>query len=276
MSFLFWNKSKCFLLNKTGSQLAKMECTMNNTLSSTALKPQAKQLLFGNYANLISALLTIYISDSIIIYLIRDNTSGNSVYLRIITYTANILLIFFTGLFSSGQAKMYLDFCSKRPFNSLTVFSGFKIHPDKAIRLQINICIKGFISFIPLIISYYIYFKTKSAILIPIIIAILILGIVLFTYFILRFSLSFYLMHDFPDYSPKKIVALSNRLMKGYKWKLFILNISFIPLILLGVLSFGFGLLWVLPYYYTTKTNFYLELMRIQTNHSKKTAKTSI
>jgi uncharacterized membrane protein len=48
--------------------------------------------------------------------------------------------------------------------------------------------------------------------------------------------------------------------MKGHKAKLFWLNLSFIGWIILAILTFGIGLLLLLPYFNTTLAYFYEDL----------------
>ena len=49
-------------------------------------------------------------------------------------------------------------------------------------------------------------------------------------------------------------------MMKGYKWKLFCLDLSFIGWYFVGALCFGVGALFVYPYHYMARTNFYLDI----------------
>lgn len=52
-------------------------------------------------------------------------------------------------------------------------------------------------------------------------------------------------------------INASKELMKGHKMDLFIFDLSFSGWFLLGVLTAGIGLLWIVPYYQTAKANFY-------------------
>ena len=49
----------------------------------------------------------------------------------------------------------------------------------------------------------------------------------------------------------------SHRIMRGNRFRLFCLHFSFIGWILLSVLTFGIGLLWVNPYINAACTDFY-------------------
>lgn len=53
--------------------------------------------------------------------------------------------------------------------------------------------------------------------------------------------------------------------MVHHKGRLFYLNVSFIPLFLLGILSFGLAFLWILPYMTATETEFFLDLIKNNT-----------
>jgi uncharacterized membrane protein len=52
----------------------------------------------------------------------------------------------------------------------------------------------------------------------------------------------------------------SGEMMQGYKWDLFIFYLSFIGHILLGIITFGIYLLYVLPYIQLSRFNYYLHL----------------
>ena len=77
-----------------------------------------------------------------------------------------------------------------------------------------------------------------------------------------RYSIVFYLLNDHPEYDYKKCMEESKRMMHGYKMKRFILDLSFLGWFILGILTAGIILLWVVPYYEATVTRFYLELVQ--------------
>lgn len=55
-------------------------------------------------------------------------------------------------------------------------------------------------------------------------------------------------------------INASRELMNGHKMDLFIFDLSFLGWGLLAGLTFGIGLLWLVPYYQTSKANFYRNL----------------
>ena len=64
-----------------------------------------------------------------------------------------------------------------------------------------------------------------------------------------------------------ELMKLSFRIMKGHKWELFCLQMSFLPLGFLCLLSFGIGTLWLVPYMNMTQTLYFLDLMQNEHRH---------
>lgn len=57
-------------------------------------------------------------------------------------------------------------------------------------------------------------------------------------------------------------LAASRKLMKGYKWRLFKLNLSFIGWGILCIFTAGIGILWLSTYMTMSLVNFYRELLK--------------
>ena len=56
-------------------------------------------------------------------------------------------------------------------------------------------------------------------------------------------------------------ITRSKELMKGNKWRLFCMEISFIGWMILSVFTFGIGDLWLTPYRAAAHAAFYRELV---------------
>lgn len=74
------------------------------------------------------------------------------------------------------------------------------------------------------------------------------------------YSMAYYLRADHPEYEWDRCLKESARMMKGHKWALFCLDLSFLGWYLLGTLAFGIGILFVLPYREAAVANFYEDL----------------
>ena len=78
--------------------------------------------------------------------------------------------------------------------------------------------------------------------------------------FILGVSMTWFIMNDEPDISGLDAVKKSWAMMKGYKGNYFVLALTFIGWILLGLVTAGLGFLFVYPYLATTMANYYDEI----------------
>ncbi len=71
------------------------------------------------------------------------------------------------------------------------------------------------------------------------------------------YSMIYYIKNDHPSFTWRQCLAESERLMKGKRMNLFVLDLSFLGWILLMPLTFGLGTLWLAPYMQQAHTQFY-------------------
>ena len=74
------------------------------------------------------------------------------------------------------------------------------------------------------------------------------------------YAMTKYIAEDNPELGPNQCIERSMIMMDGHKWELFMLHLSFIGWILLGILSLGIGMLWVGPWIQMAEAKFYEEL----------------
>ena len=76
------------------------------------------------------------------------------------------------------------------------------------------------------------------------------------------YSQAFYIQQDQDNKDWRYCIDKSQEMMKGHKWDLFVLDLSFIGWYIVGLLCLGIGVLFVTPYHQMAKANFYLELKK--------------
>lgn len=86
------------------------------------------------------------------------------------------------------------------------------------------------------------------------------LGMIPVMIWVYAVSQMFYLAHERKELKLRECLKLSKKMMKGHKWQLFCLQLSFIGWILLGYLTLLIGLLWVLPYMSMAQAIFFDDL----------------
>lgn len=75
------------------------------------------------------------------------------------------------------------------------------------------------------------------------------------------YSMHFYILADCPNVTARQSLKLSMRMMKGNKWKLFVLDLSFIGWAILSAFTGGLlTLFYVAPYMSHATARFYLEV----------------
>ncbi len=76
------------------------------------------------------------------------------------------------------------------------------------------------------------------------------------------YSMAGFIAYENPDMTAKEAMEVSMAMMKGNKWRLFCLQISFIGWAILSIFTAGIGLLWVDAYSNAAITAFYNEISR--------------
>ena len=76
------------------------------------------------------------------------------------------------------------------------------------------------------------------------------------------YAMTPYIMMEKPEMGIRDAITKSRQIMKGHKWQLFCLDLSFTGWMLLSIVTLGIALIWVWPYYSTARATFYKEIKR--------------
>ena len=228
--------------------------------TSAQLKQAARGIMMGKYRNAISILLA---SDLIVSTLSIFTTTASNSYIGLAIGLISSFILFLLGtIFHVGQCSFYLNIACNGPYQFSDLFTGFKVHPDKAIITQLIVQLLTSLPLLPALGVILYSFRAYNIIVVFFVGCILlILGAGVSWWISLRYSQVYYLLLDFPDYSAGKLLKMSWKLMKGNVGRLLYIQVSFLPISLAGLISFGLGLLFVLPYQNMTYTLFYLDLI---------------
>lgn len=146
-----------------------------------------------------------------------------------------IAMILVTPPLSVGLCMVYLGLTEGKKAEVGTMFKGFQVF-GKSIWLTILVAVFTFLwtllFYIPGIIKTYSY------------------------------SMAFYVLADNPEMTAREALRESKEIMKGHKWELFVLELSFFLWMILGLFTLGFAYIYVVPYMSTTVANFYQKIKR--------------
>lgn len=80
------------------------------------------------------------------------------------------------------------------------------------------------------------------------------------------YSMINYIMVDNPNIGVLECIKRSKEMMNGHKWELFVLRLSFIGWIFLGIFTLGILYFWLIPYMNVTMANFYDSVKELKQN----------
>lgn len=227
------------------------------TSSASELRAQARAGLEGNW--------TSGAVSSFLLWLI-------SVLLSALPFAGQLLNLVVTGPFTFGYQSLFLHAVRQEPVGVGKLFSGFGRF-GSAFLLYVLVTI--FVMFGMLIAAVpggvlmamaaqAVEWDTELAAQDPRFgIGMLLatgLGVFVGIYLSFRYALVYFVMHDAPDAGVLHCIQQSKYLMKGRKLKLLWLFLTFTGWHLLGLLCFGIGLLWSVPYMMAGFAAFYDDL----------------
>lgn len=222
--------------------------------SSTQLKASARNSLMGHYSFLISALLTVGIIFSLF---------------YILLYPLTPLAFLILHLFSFHLCRIYLMTFSGEKATIKDLFMG---NPDRAKEMQAfyAACILTLIQFLCMLPSNILSLSTNnSSVLFLLYCVTFAAGMAVCCYIYLILFPIYYLVSDCPAETTTETMRMAVFISKGHRFRLFYLIASFLPLLLLCLLSFGVGLLWVIPYTQATLTHYYFNLTASKSDSTK-------
>jgi len=73
----------------------------------------------------------------------------------------------------------------------------------------------------------------------------------------IKYSMTYYILLDNTEMDAREAINESKRIMDGHKMDYFILGLSFLGWVILGLFTFGILYIWLMPYMSVTMCNFY-------------------
>ena len=220
---------------------------MNQYKSSAELKTMAKNKLTGKYG---TAILVIFLAEAIsmfasniLSFLIPANAAG-----FLLSLLVSLAVSVITGVFNAGIALFFLNAACDRPYALTDLFYGFREQPNKCLAVSAVLALVNFVCLTPYQVMSSFYLQTLSPQWMMASMLTMAVGLVIYVPLSLALSQSFYLILDYPDLTASETLKMSLRVMKGHKGRLFYIEVSFLPLMFLCVLTCCIGFLWAVSY----------------------------
>ena len=233
---------------------------MKQYKSSADLKDLAKEKLSGHYGITMSAFVLLECISFIISALITYSFPTNTTIQYIIYFAITGVVSIFLGIFQTGMSLLFLNITCGRNYRLEDLFYGFSNSPSHSLTISLANYLASLICLTPAQIFGMLLLNTGSTTYMMLMFVSTGIGLLIYVPVSLGISQSYFLLLDFPDYTGKQALATSWKIMKGHKGRLFYIEASFLPLILIASFSV-IGLLWLAPYMRMTYTLFFLDIM---------------
>lgn len=247
---------------------------MKQYKKSFELKNAAKDKMEGKYGGGILIILLSALISGMVRLSINSvcNTTMNTVYAMTgstgaataISFLFDALLLcagIILGVMNAGITLYFLNLACGQPATIRNLFYGFTADSKQFLVISAAMMLCQAICLWPAQYLGQNFLATQEIKWLVYALAAMAVGFCFYVPISLGIAMSFYLMLDFPQNSGKETLMLCWRIMKGQRKRLFALELGFLPLMLLCILSFGIGFLWLEPYMQMTYTCFFLDLM---------------
>ena len=164
-----------------------------------------------------------------------------------------------------GYHRFLMDYADDRPDAHVrTLFSAFSFCYWKAVGLRLLLGViywgVGVLTAAVLFVVLTMAGLLGSGLLLALALAVLAVGAVISVLLNYHFALCYYVMAEYSDLGVVDVLRNSYLLMKGNKWRLFCLQISFIGWMFLAACTAGIGFIALTPYMNAATTAFYAEI----------------
>ena len=230
--------------------------------SNGELKGMARHMLLGRYQIPMLAMILGTLIPSMILlpfsYLCSDR---NTVPMQaVLYYLASFIIALIELLLNCGLKRIHLGIARGQQVQISDMFWVLKNRPD---RILIGGFLITLITWVPMIPSYVFDLTAPETLSTAnyLIISELLSMAGLFVGFLITLPLYFvfWIYAEDPDIDTRDAFRRSISLTRGIRWRLILMELSFIGWMLLGALSLGIGLLWIMPYMEQSFTNIYLD-----------------
>lgn len=235
----------------------RLRTDLMNYRTNSEIKSISRDKMLGKYGTAIGAFLLMRSICFSLMNACSFFANPDGLIYAIIIFILSLI----EGIFVYGEQKIYMQMSCGYETRIMEVFSGFRRDADRAI----------FATFLSNLILYGAFLLGAGIFYLPVgrtsqfyVIAVIwcvlvaVAGIAL----LLNYPLVMLIMHDFPEMKVIDAFRRSRELMKGRKMSFLWMVISFIPLHILGALTFFVGEIFIHPYYKMAVTEFYFDIVK--------------
>ena len=225
------------------------------------LKRIARGNLQGNFSELIRAFVFCNLIVSLIETPFSSMTTENLLSTSNIIYLIALALITIGSVvLTVGQYCLHLSVARTGKVRLSDFLYPIKYDANRLICAETMLFILRMIGIAPAIGAVIIISSYEDMTMYLIALALCILGCILTILIEVAFGMTYFALIDGEELSVIEAFKTALKLIKTHKGRYFYMQLSFIGMYLLVLLTFGIGLLWVQPYIMQATTVFYLDV----------------
>ena len=228
--------------------------------SNREIRSYAKECLIGKMTLPVIISIFYVLSRNSFDSLAAIGLFGSSIFSLVFFCVMSLVLDTVIGIFDYGITHFYLSLVTGRDISLYDIFKGYRTSTDRIMGFSFILALLRLLCLLP---YYIISFIVNPDSMLGLITCLVLSLLGALIYFLLSLILApgYYILCDIPDVSLPLVFVMSLSMMNGKRYfKLLLLKISYIPLLLLGYLSLGVGLLFVNPFMYAAEAFFYEDL----------------
>jgi uncharacterized membrane protein len=227
-------------------------------LNRSQLKCHARQVLDGHYKIPVYSFLVTLLIVALLTMLFSLPAESAAMIQYVIYYVANFIISVLVSLLGCGLLKIHLSLTYGEEARFGDLLFAFRNRSERFLGAVIILLVLNYICLIPAA-AYRYYITAAGETTQREVLFFVLLAAGIFVEFLISLNLALVLplLVDNAQLTVGAAFGRSCRLMIGYKWQYFVLCVSFIGWILLGILSLFVGFLWISPYMTQTFLSFY-------------------
>ena len=229
------------------------------------LKALARKSLDGYYALLAGALVLISFLSGIGGALSVMLFQGNSMFNLVMSQIFSLIISVVMSVFSAGVYYMFLNVSRGKKTSMQDVTYLFYHHPDRIIVVSLIVTVVQYLLMLPSMIMNYrmdvsanLLEVLQQSLLVSLI---MFVGIVVAQLVTMPIAFGYYLLIDDVEMNATDALKKSMQMMKGNYGRYIYMQLSFLGLMILGVLTLYVGFIWIMPYMQMTEIEFYREIL---------------
>lgn len=243
--------------------------TKYSKLTNKEIRAYAREKLVGNMIMPIIVTFFFFIIKNLFSFCSSMGIIGKGVPAFIFYISLFIIINTIFGLFEYGISRYFLSFItSKDNVHVSEIFGGFTHSTNTILSVSFIITLVHLLCISP----YFIYgfFFSNSATGFYITLGLYFAGSIVSYFVSILFAPVYFIICDYDNIKTPLVFILTFSFMNSRSYfQYFRLQLSLLPFYLLGYMSLGLGLLWVLPYAYSSYAYFYESLCEDTINAAK-------